>query len=640
MRLFIAEKPSLGRAIAAVLPKPHKQEDGSIRAANGDVVSWCIGHLLEQAEPEAYNPSFKQWRLDVLPIVPQQWQLQPKANTRKQLSVLRKLVKQADQLVHAGDPDREGQLLVDEVVNYLRVSKSKQQAMQRLLVSDLNPAAVKKALQQLRSNREFLPLSVSALARSRADWLYGINLTRACTVRGQQAGMRQVLSVGRVQTPVLGLVVRRDQDIEQFVSRPFYQLRAAIHLDAQQPLSFYAVWQPSEACVNHQDEDGRVLNPKLVANVASRIRQQPAQIKDSQQQQKQQPPPLPYNLSALQVDAGKAFGLSAKQVLDTCQALYEKHQLITYPRSDCRYLPAEHWPQGSSIGNAIALTAAELKQACAGADWQLRSKAWNDAKVGAHHAIIPTAKGMSGERLNRLEQRVYLLIARQYLMQFYPPHRYCQRHIDVDIQGGLFRANERYTLVAGWKELLPSAKEGAVTQQAVLPDVQPGQAVWSGEPEIDEKHTEPPKAFSDASLLAAMTGIARFVQDPELRKVLRETDGLGTEATRAGIIELLFNRGFLQRQGKSIHATALGKAMVQALPQATTVPDMTAQWERQLTDISQRQLSYQQFMQPLEQQLQHLVKDASQLNTQVFRGLPAAPAKRRARRTKSRGKQK
>ncbi len=640
MRLFIAEKPSLGRAIAAVLPKPHKQEDGCIRAANGDVVSWCIGHLLEQAEPEAYNPSFKQWRLDVLPIVPQQWQLQPKANTRKQLSVLRKLVKEADQLVHAGDPDREGQLLVDEVINYLRVSKSKQQAMQRLLVSDLNPAAVKKALQQLRSNREFLPLSVSALARSRADWLYGINLTRACTVRGQQAGMRQVLSVGRVQTPVLGLVVRRDQDIEQFVSRPFYQLRAAIHLDAQQPLSFYAVWQPSEACVNHQDEDGRVLNPKLVANVASRIRLQPAQIKDSQQQQKQQPPPLPYNLSALQVDAGKAYGLSAKQVLDTCQALYEKHQLITYPRSDCRYLPAEHWPQGSSIGNAIALTAAELKQACAGADWQLRSKAWNDAKVGAHHAIIPTAKGMSGERLNRLEQRVYLLIARQYLMQFYPPHRYCQRHIDVDIQGGLFRANERYTLAAGWKELLPSAKEGAVTQQAVLPDVQPGQAVWSGEPEIDEKHTEPPKAFSDASLLAAMTGIGRFVQDPELRKVLRETDGLGTEATRAGIIELLFNRGFLQRQGKSIHATALGKAMVQALPQATTVPDMTAQWERQLNDISQRQLSYQQFMQPLEQQLQRLVKDASQLNTQVFRGLPAAPAKRRSRRTKSRGKQK
>ncbi|GGY52882.1 DNA topoisomerase 3 [Bacterioplanes sanyensis] len=640
MRLFIAEKPSLGRAIAAVLPKPHKQEDGCIRAANGDVVSWCIGHLLEQAEPEAYNPSFKQWRLDVLPIVPQQWQLQPKANTRKQLSVLRKLVKQADQLVHAGDPDREGQLLVDEVINYLRVSKSKQQAMQRLLVSDLNPAAVKKALQQLRSNREFLPLSVSALARSRADWLYGINLTRACTVRGQQAGMRQVLSVGRVQTPVLGLVVRRDQDIEQFTSRPFYQLRAAIHLDAQQPLSFYAVWQPSEACVDHQDEDGRVLNPKLVANVASRIRQQPAQIKDSQQQQKQQPPPLPYNLSALQVDAGKAFGLSAKQVLDTCQALYEKHQLITYPRSDCRYLPVEHWSQGSSIGNAIALTADELKQACAGADWQRRSKAWNDAKVGAHHAIIPTAKGMQGGRLNQLEQRVYLLIARQYLMQFYPPHRYCQRHIDVDIQGGLFRANERYTLALGWKELLPSAKEATVAQQAVLPDVQPGQAVWSGEPEIDEKHTEPPKAFSDASLLAAMTGIGRFVQDPELRKVLRETDGLGTEATRAGIIELLFNRGFLQRQGKSIHATALGKAMVQALPQATTVPDMTAQWERQLNDISQRQLSYQQFMQPLELQLQRLVNDASQLDTQVFRDLPAAPAKRRARRTKSRGKQK
>jgi len=219
MRLFIAEKPSLGRAIADVLPKPLKKADGFIVASNGDTVSWCIGHLLEQVEPEVYDA---------------------------QLSVLRKLVKQADQLVHAGDPDREGQLLVDEVINFLGVSKEKTAAVQRCLINDLNPSAVKKAVSALRSNRDFIPLSTSALARSRADWLYGINLTRAYTLQGQKAGYNGVLSVGRVQTPVLGLVVRRDKDIADFVSKPFYEVWA--NLETKKGDHFKAKWKPSEQC--------------------------------------------------------------------------------------------------------------------------------------------------------------------------------------------------------------------------------------------------------------------------------------------------------------------------------------------------------------------------------------------------------
>ncbi|MAS25308.1 MAG: DNA topoisomerase III [Oceanospirillaceae bacterium] len=639
MRLFIAEKPSLGRAIAAVLPKPHSKGDGFIRAANGDVVSWCIGHLLEQAEPEAYNPSYKSWRLDVLPIIPDEWQLQPKAKTRKQLSVLRKLVKEADQLVHAGDPDREGQLLVDEVIAYLKVPAAKRNQTQRLLISDLNPQAVSRALQQLKANSEFIPLSVSALARSRADWLYGINLTRACTIKGRQGGLTSVLSVGRVQTPVLGLVVRRDNEIADFISRLFYEVRAAVHLSAESPLAFYAKWQPSEACAAHQDEDGRVLNPKLAENVAGRIRQQPAQVDDVERKQKQQNAPLPYNLSSLQIEAGKAFGLSAKQVLDACQNLYEKHQLITYPRSDCRYLPNDHYSRRQQVVNAIGNNDEKLSGVITSADLSLRSKAWNDSKVEAHHAIIPTEKGSGFSSLSLTEKQLYGMIARQYLLQFYPPFIYADSKVTLTIAGGVFTASEREVIQPGWKQaLVKSARNdgGAGEREAddgkKLPVLNKGQTLWSGEPEIDEKHTQPPAPFTDATLLAAMTGINRFVKNNELKKVLKDTDGLGTEATRASIIELLFKRRFLHREGKNIRATDLGKAFIKSLPEETSVPDMTAHWERQLNDISERALKYDDFMQPMLTSLHGLVNTTSQLDTQAFHGINTpAPSFRRKR---------
>lgn len=274
MKLYIAEKPSLARAIAAALPGPQKREEGFIRCANGDLVSWCVGHLLEQAEPDSYDPAYKQWRTEHLPIIPQQWQLRPRSGVRGQLNVLRKLCRQADQLIHAGDPDREGQLLVDEVIDYLQLPAEKRQRMQRLLISDLNPAAVKRALDRLRPNSEFVPLSVSALARSRADWLYGINLTRALTLQGRRVGFEGLLSVGRVQTPVLGLVVERDRQIEAFQAKPYFEVQA--HLRTPGGETCCALWQPSEACARWQDEEGRVLSVALARNVAERISDKPA----------------------------------------------------------------------------------------------------------------------------------------------------------------------------------------------------------------------------------------------------------------------------------------------------------------------------------------------------------------------------
>lgn len=612
-RLFIAEKPSLARAIADVLPKPHQKKTGFIKAANGDIVSWCIGHLLEQATPEVYDERFKKWVIDDLPIVPEKWVLMPKGSTKSQFDILVELIKSADQIVHAGDPDREGQLLVDEVLNYCQLPPDKRKAIKRCLISDLNASAVEKSLEQLRCNQDFIPLSTSALARARADWLYGINMSRLCTLVGQRGGYRGVLSIGRVQTPILGLVVRRDLDIEKFVPKPFYEVFAI--LQTQHNETFKAKWQPSEACAPYQDEEGRVLVKALAENVCRRIKDQTGIVEKVSNKKKEVAPPMPFNLSALQIEMAKKNGLSAQDVLDICQSLYEKHKLITYPRSDCRFLPEEHLTQITSVKSAIENNCSDLKSAIENADFSLRTKAWNDKKVEAHHAIIPTQRKVRMENLNDNEKLVYQVIATQYLAQFYPVYKYAELQIDVDIQGGKFIARATQMLDAGWKVLFGTKTlqtdqaESDLENNGLLTKlVKKGEAVQCIDAELISKETQPPKPFNDATLLSAMTGIARFVKDPEIKKILRETDGLGTEATRAGIIELLFKRQFLTRQGKSIRATPVGRKLILSLPDIMSIPDMTAHWERQLDEISKKAFSYQQFMGQLNHSLLDLVK--------------------------------
>ncbi|QIR14190.1 DNA topoisomerase III [Shewanella aestuarii] len=623
MNLYIAEKPSLGRAIADVLPKPHKKGDGFITAANGDCVSWCIGHLLEQAEPDAYDTAYKSWKLEHLPIVPQTWQLKPKAKTRSQLTVLRKLVKDAKQIINAGDPDREGQLLVDEVISYLGVKGSKLDSVQRLLISDLNPQAVKRALGQMRSNREFIPLSTSALARSRADWLYGMNMTRAYTIQGKKVGYKGVLSVGRVQTPLLGLVVRRDEEIAHFQPKPFYEVLA--HLATEQQQTFSAKWQPSKACEPYMDEDGRVLAKGLAQNVVSRINDKPAIVTKLEAKDKRQNPPLPYSLSALQIDAAKRFGFSAKAVLDICQSLYEKHKLITYPRSDSRHLPVEQHQFATSVIKAVLQNASSLIDGAGQPDAQRKSKAWDDSQVDAHHAIIPTEKTANLASLSNDESKLYQHIARQYLAQFYPAYLYAETQVEVTIEGGLFKTKARQDKHLGWKALFTSNSKAAESDDEQhlqsLPPLTQGQSLHCQRGELVEKTTQPPKHFTDATLLGAMTGISRYVADPEIKKILKDTDGIGTEATRAGIIELLFKRGYLQRQGKSILATEVGKGLVNSLPLSATTPDMTALWENSLDAISHKRLKYQAFMQPLTEQLTQLIIQAASQLPSALQGL-------------------
>ncbi len=637
MKLYIAEKPSLARALASALPQSKgPKEDGCITLANGDVVSWCIGHLLELAEPEHYNPDYKKWRLEHLPIVPQEWHYQGKTQTRKQLNILVKLIKKASSLVHVGDPDREGQLLVDEVLHYAGATKSGK-PIQRCLINDLNTKAIAKALTQLKDNRDFAALSSSALARSRADWLYGINMTRLCSLKGQQQGFSGVLSVGRVQTPVLGLVVKRDAEVAQFLTKPFYEVTA--HLQSPKGEPFTAKWQPSSACKEYCDEEGRVLSKALAQNVANRITQQNGQVTALKKQRKKLNAPLPYSLSSLQVDASKRFGLAAKAVLDTCQSLYEKHKLITYPRSDCRYLPEDHHSEASTICRAINKNCPPLQSACEGVNTTQKNAAWNNKKVTAHHAIIPTARQLSSQTLSGDEAKVYELIARQYLAQFYPVHSFDETAVTIKILTGDFLAKAKCVVEEGWRALYSKGSSASDnnTLPRELPALNKGDTTFCNTGEVIEKQTSPPKPYTDATLIAAMTGINKHVQDASIRKILKDTDGLGTEATRAGILDLLTQRSFIERKGKNLCATDAGKALIASLPTEATTPDMTAHWESLLDAICHKQANYQDFMQNLERVLPDVM---GKVEGERFRGLKStrAPFKKRKRPQGSAGK--
>ena len=637
MRLFIAEKPSLGRAIADVLPKPHRRGDGYIACGNDQIVTWCIGHLLEQAQPDHYDSRYARWSLADLPIIPEKWRLQPRPSVAKQLKVVEGLLKQADEVVHAGDPDREGQLLVDEVLDYLQLPAEKRSKVQRCLINDLNPSAVDRAVNRLRENREFIPLCVSALARARADWLYGINMTRAWTLLGRNAGYDGVLSVGRVQTPVLGLVVRRDEEIENFIPKDYFEVKA--HIVTPEEMRFTANWVPSDACEPWQDEEGRLLNRTLAEHVVARIAGKPARVTAYSDKRESETAPLPFSLSSLQIEAARRFGLSAQTVLDTCQRLYETHKLITYPRSDSRYLPDEHFAGRHAVLKAIQAHQPNLMPP---GDFSAdrKNRCWDDKKVDAHHAIIPTARS-SAVKLTENEQNVYGLVARQYLMQFCPDALFRKCTIELDIAGGKFVAKARFLAEAGWRALLGGKERDEENDGTPLPVVAKDDELLCEQGEVLAKQTQPPRPFTDATLLSAMTGIARFVQDKELKKVLRATDGLGTEATRAGIIELLFRRAFLVKKGRTINATETGRALIHSLPDLAARPDMTAQWESTLTRISEKACRYDEFMHPLVHTLTGLIQQARQQPSgHAFRGLPSTGKKRPAAKAKAKRKTK
>lgn len=572
MRLFIAEKPNLAKAIANGLGNGRK-DDGCIRCGD-DVVTWCFGHMLELAWPQDYKPEYAQWRREHLPIIPDQWKYKVRKDAAKQLAVIGSLLREADSVVNGGDPDREGQLLVDEVLEHFGYRGP----VARIWLPSLDDKSVRIALDNIRDNASYAPLRDAARARSLADWLVGINATRAMTIKGRESGRAEVLSLGRVQTPTLALVVARDREITNFKPADYFVLRATL---AHTAGDFTATFVPSETQAG-LDASGRLVDFTQVAAVLEQVNGVEGVVAESLRENKSKAAPLPHSLSSLQKAASSRFGMSAQEVLDTAQTLYER-KLTTYPRTDCRYLPNEQFDGAATVLAALS-SVLGLEQVAETADASLKSSAWNTQKVTAHHAIAPTGE-MPPDNLKAAERDLYLMIATTFCLQFHPPMRYEARKIVLNLADTRWEVTGRRLTDAGWTAFSKDEEDDRQEEES-LPPVEQGDAVTCRTVESVKKKTSPPSRFSEGTLIEAMANVHRFVSDADAKATLRETKGIGTEATRAKVLETLKERGYLAIDKKSIVSTPLGREIIDLTPPALKDPITTAEWESRLETIA------------------------------------------------------
>ncbi len=589
MRLFLCEKPSQAKDIAKVLGA-NRRGDGCWQGA-GVSVTWCIGHLLETAPPDAYDARYKRWNLADLPIVPQQWKMQVKPKTASQFKAVKRLLGECAELVIATDADREGEMIARELVEHCRYRGP----IQRLWLSALDEASIRKALGALKPGSATFNLYQAALGRSRADWLIGMNMSRLFTLLGRQSGYQGVLPVGRVQTPTLRLVVDRDRSIADFVPVPFWAIDVQLLTDG---IPFTAQWRAAaDAC----DEQGRCLKPELARDAAEAMRSAgSARLVELNTERMREAAPLPFDLGTLQEVCSKKLGLGAQETLDIAQALYETHKLITYPRSDCGYLPLSQHAEAPAILAALGAADPALAALAPHLDARRRSRAWNDAKVSAHHGIIPTVAAQAAARLSGKPRAVYGLIRARYLAQFLPHHEYDRTQAEFSCAGQALRAVGKRIVEPGWRRALPEALRPAKGREAPEPQALPALAANQDcavqEVTLKDQHTQPPKPFTEGELIKAMKNVARLVDDPRLKQKLKDTTGIGTEATRAGIIQGLLERGYLSKQGKALAATPAAFGLIDAVPRPIADPGTTAIWEQALDMVQNGEMSLEEFV--------------------------------------------
>ncbi|EFE9080997.1 DNA topoisomerase III [Escherichia coli] len=624
MKLFIAEKPAVANDIVKALGGNFTRHDGWFESDNA-IVTNCFGHIIESQPPENYNPDYKAWKVETLPLRLYPVKYQPVESAAKQVKTILELIKRGDvtEIVHAGDPDEEGQLLVDEVLEYAGNTKP----VKRVLINDNTLPAVKKALANLKDNRDFRGLYFKALARSVADAVYGFSMTRAYTIPAQARGYKGTLSVGRVQTPILGLIVNRTRANQNHKSSFYYTMTGVFQRGTD---VIRANWKPGEFAPL---TDRKLLDKAWANGTAASLTGKPATVEAAATDDKKTAAPLPFNLVRLQQYMNKKFKLTAQKTLDITQQLREKYKAITYNRSDCSYLSDEQFSEAPQVINALKSVFDQPMNV----DTTRKSKAFDSAKVTAHTAIIPTANVPDINALTPDERNVYLAIAQHYLVQFMPEKLY--KEVSVAIQCGdeSFYARARKTTDSGFEAFLgtettnedESDNDDSAFEQ--LCKIRTGETLTTKEVVVNEKKTTPPPLFTEASLLAALVRVADFVTDPVIKKLLKDKDkdkkdehgGIGTPATRAAMLEALKKRNYITLEKGKLIPTDTGYALIDALPGIAVNPDMTALWAEKQTAIENGELTVEEFINELYDELTGMISDVDLGEMKIE---PAAPA--------------
>ncbi|MCP8968872.1 DNA topoisomerase III [Ectobacillus ponti] len=605
MKLVIAEKPDQAMKLAA--PFRPKKKDGYAEVApnelfpEGAYFTWAVGHICELLPPEEYNESWKRWTLGTLPMIPEAFQYKVMKSKSKQFYIIKDLLKKPEvkEIIHAGDAGREGELIVRTILQTARTRKP----MKRLWISSLTEKAVRDGFRSLLAEEDTRSLYHEAYSRACADWLVGMNASRVYTILMKQKGIQDVFSAGRVQTPTLALVVKREKEIASFVSKPFWEVLALFDINGKQ---YEGKW--------HKDEESRLDNPEMAAKIAAFCLGKPAQVAEAEKERKEYQPPYLFNLSSLQATANRAFKFSPKKTLDLAQSLYTKGYL-SYPRSDSSFVT-----KGEAAGFPDILQKLAKQEAYQAyfptpiASIMDNKRYVNEKKVTDHYAIIPTEQVPNVDKLGGDERKLYDLVVKRLIAAYYEAAIFDYTTITTLVDGrAVFLSKGKQQIREGWRKVLFQETAQDEDDEALLPPLEKGEEGITLDVRVKEGKTQPPKRYTEGQLITVMKTAGKVLEDEALEKVLNKTEGLGTEATRAGIITMLKDRKYMEVRNNQVYATEKGILLIDAIGEHILAsPEMTARWEQRLAEIGQGKADPDAFMEQAKKLASRIVESAQQ----------------------------
>ncbi|NLJ37827.1 MAG: DNA topoisomerase 3 [Candidatus Atribacteria bacterium] len=606
--LIITEKPSVAKDIAKVLGKFTNRKE---YLENEEYyITWAVGHLITLAEPEDYEKRYKVWRLSLLPFIPDKFLLKPIDKNEKRIKVIKDLIEsnEVEKIINGCDAGREGELIFRYIYEYIGTKKP----FQRLWLSSMTTAAIHQSFRNLLPGEKMELLAEAAKCRSESDWLVGINGTRVFTAR-----FKILLSVGRVQTPTLAILVQREKEIQGFKPTPYWEIFAEF---SSLQGTYIGKWI---------DGEDRVYDQQRAWQIEQNVQGQTGKVTEFSDKKTKEQHPLLYDLTELQRDANKIFGFSAKRTLNSAQKLYETHKLITYPRTDSRFLSHDLVDQVVTGWNMLhkcgfkELTHEPLDIKNALKD----RRVFDNSRVSDHHAIIPTGEKIKWEALGRDDQKIMDLICKRFLSVFYPEAIWAQRRIKTEVNNENFISKSKVLIEPGWRKVY--GKEATSEESEYLPEIEIGTTVKTEKVWVEEKETKAPPRYTEASLLSAMEGAGKLVDDEELQEIMKES-GLGTPATRAAIIERLIEVGYLEREEKTLIPSQKGIELINLIESIPIIelasPQLTGQWEKKLIQIEKGQFSRQEFMDEIKKLTNEIVSkvkekkdngERSKMNTNI-----------------------